>query len=95
MCSSLRVWSAMKRLNNQINCTEMKFWGKIFGLHCDYYIVQVRLILIGNIKFSLLEKIQHEKEISFDEIDIINRITHQVETKTNQQQVKRCCSLDK
>jgi hypothetical protein len=36
-----RIWSAMKRLNNEINCTEMKFWGKIFGLYCDYYIVQV------------------------------------------------------
>jgi len=36
-----RIWSAMKHLNNQINCTEMKFWGKIFGLYCDYYIVQV------------------------------------------------------
>jgi hypothetical protein len=32
----------MKHLNNQINCKEMKFWGKIFGLYCDYYIVQVR-----------------------------------------------------
>ena len=39
-----RIWSAMKRLNDHINCTEMKFWGKIFGLHCDYYIVQVGLV---------------------------------------------------
>ncbi|CAF4111362.1 unnamed protein product, partial [Adineta steineri] len=51
------IWSAMKRLNNQINCTEMKFWGKIFGIYCDYYIVQI----------------QHEKEITFDEIDISER----------------------
>ncbi|CAF3687927.1 unnamed protein product [Rotaria sp. Silwood1] len=51
------IWSAMKRLNNEINCTEMKFWGKIFGLYCDYYIIQV----------------QHEKEIPFDEIDICNQ----------------------
>ncbi|CAF0967686.1 unnamed protein product [Adineta steineri] len=51
------IWSAMKRLNNQINCTEMKFWGKIFGICCDYYIVQI----------------QHEKEITFDEIDISER----------------------
>lgn len=41
-----RLWSAMKRLNNEIHCKEMKFWGKIFGLNCDYYIVQVRLIYI-------------------------------------------------
>ncbi|CAF4255709.1 unnamed protein product, partial [Adineta steineri] len=51
------IWSAMKRLNNQINCSEMKFWGKIFGIYCDYYIVQI----------------QHEKEIIFDEIDISER----------------------
>lgn len=36
-----RLWSAMKRLNQRINCMEMKFWGKVFGLFCDYYIVQV------------------------------------------------------
>ncbi|CAF1015598.1 unnamed protein product [Adineta ricciae] len=51
------IWSAMKRLNDHINCTEMKFWGKIFGLHCDYYIVQV----------------QHENEIPFDEINICHQ----------------------
>ena len=31
----------MKRLNDRIQCNEMKFWGKLFGLHCDYYVVQV------------------------------------------------------
>ncbi|CAM4870558.1 unnamed protein product [Rotaria socialis] len=67
------IGSAMKRLNSEINCIEMKFWGKIFGLHCDYYIIQV----------------QHEKEMKFDEIDIINRSKHsnyRIEAKTNQDQ---------
>ncbi|CAF1118791.1 unnamed protein product [Rotaria sordida] len=77
------IWSAMKRLNNEINCTEMKFWGKIFGLYCDYYIIQI----------------QHEKEISFNEIDISNNQSrnrkylsiskysnHRIETKLNQEQ---------
>ncbi|CAF3455909.1 unnamed protein product [Rotaria socialis] len=68
-----KIGSAMKRLNSEINCIEMKFWGKIFGLHCDYYIIQV----------------QHEKEMKFDEIDIINRSKHsnyRIEAKTNQDQ---------
>ncbi|CAF3394795.1 unnamed protein product [Rotaria socialis] len=68
-----KIGSAMKRLNSEINCIEMKFWGKIFGLHCDYYIIQV----------------QHEKEMKFDEFDIINRSKHsnyRIEAKTNQDQ---------
>ncbi|CAF3191347.1 unnamed protein product [Rotaria sp. Silwood2] len=72
----------MKRLNNEINCIEMKFWGKIFGLYCDYYIIQV----------------QHDKEIPFDEINISNQLVnrkqlltskysnHRIETKSNQEQ---------
>ncbi|CAF2062339.1 unnamed protein product [Rotaria magnacalcarata] len=73
MTEMILIGSAMKRLNNEINCIEMKFWGKIFGLHCDYYIIQV----------------QHEKEMKFDEIDIINRSKHsncRIEAKANQDQ---------
>lgn len=46
----------MKRLDEQIHSIEMKFWGKIFGLHCDYYVVQVGLHIVENERLFILDK---------------------------------------
>ena len=47
-------------------------------------------MLIKNIKFFVLEKVQHEKEIPFDEIDISNRkrSKHQNHRISHQEQVR-------
>ncbi|CAF0833974.1 unnamed protein product [Didymodactylos carnosus] len=41
MSEFILIWAAMKKLENQIEYLDMKFWGKIFGIYCDYYIIQL------------------------------------------------------
>lgn len=86
----------MKHLNNKINCTNMKFWGKIFGLYCDYYIIQVRCckkLRSSEKSLPLKTKVEHEKEIPFDEIDIIHQTSDRIQSKLNQRQVNEIYQL--
>lgn len=68
----------MKQLNNRIDCFEMKFWGKIFGLYCDYYIVQVNRFSFEQQQQRKQKQIQHENKIPDDEIiDILDLFSDQ------------------
>jgi hypothetical protein len=73
-----RIWLSMKvLLNEKTNIQKLSFWGKIFGIKNDYYIVEAGFDTFDEFDLNDSEFIKYQETFSTDEEDEIDNNINQ------------------